>query len=80
MIETHKSSLSDVPVSRNWYKTVSNLYKNLYIPEEPEILGLLLFLFEFYNLSFLINIIDDYYVLIIGSAVSLSHDTITIAS
>ena len=23
--------LSDVPVSRNWYKTVSNLYKNLFI-------------------------------------------------
>ena len=23
--------LSYVPVSRNWYKTVSNLYENLYI-------------------------------------------------
>ena len=23
--------LSDVPVSRNWYKTVSNLYENSYI-------------------------------------------------
>ena len=23
--------LSDVPVSRNWYKTVSKLYENLYI-------------------------------------------------
>ena len=23
--------LSDVPVSRDWYETVSNLYENLYI-------------------------------------------------
>ena len=23
--------ISDVPVSKNWYKTVSNLYKNSYI-------------------------------------------------
>ena len=27
----HLRLLSDVPVSRNWYKTVSNLYENSYI-------------------------------------------------
>ena len=28
--DTYKT-LSDVPVARNWYKTVSNLYENSYI-------------------------------------------------
>ena len=30
MIATHESFIY-VPVSRNWYKTVSNLYENLYV-------------------------------------------------
>ena len=31
LIATHKSFISDVPVSRSWCKTVSNFYDNSYI-------------------------------------------------
>ena len=39
--------ISDVPVSRNWYKTVSNLYE----------LGLLLYLLFLFSIDFIHNII-----------------------
>ena len=88
MIETHESSISDVPFSRNWYKTVSNVYKNLYIykisyknsrfkqvifskyatnlkttisQRIPSYLDLLLLLFEFKNVSSLIDLMDNDY-------------------